>query len=254
MIHKIKPQWLILLAILTLVMSGVKLANQTPKNTPLSTKTTVNIDTPFPLKKGSYWVYEGVAKWTKNNTNQVNEKTLTWKMEVLDTIQRGHITVAILKGHTADLAWYQEGKEPGDYLIVQVNTDKFYLVSGERTQQVLQRVRDEGDFLANLLEEWELFLEWPLMPGKVFGPSSQISRQDGGYRWNVEDRQQVGLNVQGTSLWDKKTQYRLSFRTAADYSIVNFMPGVGITRYRYLHHGTVAASDFKLIEYHQPNE
>ena len=39
-------------------------------------------------------------------------------MEITDAIQRDTIQAATVKGHPMDLAAYQEGAKPGDYLIV----------------------------------------------------------------------------------------------------------------------------------------
>lgn len=82
------------------------------------------IQSGFPPSKGSYWIYQGVTKWTKPNSNEVIERTLKWKMEVIETINREQVTAAIVKGFPEDLAWYEEGKERGDYLIIQVGKDK----------------------------------------------------------------------------------------------------------------------------------
>jgi len=35
------------------------------------------------------------------------------------------------------------------------------------------------------------------------------------------------------------------------YEIIEFVPGVGITRYTFFHHGTVSETDLRLIEYHK---
>ena len=49
---------------------------------------------------------------------------------------------------------------------------------------------------------------------------------------------------------EKMSQFLLSFRTRPDHTIIEFVPGIGITRYVYVHHGTVAEADVKLIEYY----
>ncbi|MBO0351892.1 hypothetical protein J0895_22975 [Phormidium pseudopriestleyi FRX01] len=187
------------------------------------------------------------------NSGQVKQTPITWKMEVIDTFERGPLKIAILKGYPADVAWYSEGKERGDHLIIEVSPGKFYLVSDERARLVLQRLTDEADVLVNLLEDLELLLDLPLIPGKAFGPSEQITRLDGGYRWNVETSEQVGLEVQGISSRESHTQYHLTFRTAPDIMNIYFVPGIGITRYQYQHNGAIAETDLKLIEYYPGN-
>ncbi len=207
----------------------------------------------FPLVPGSYWVYEGITQWMSPNSGQINQTPITWKMEVVDTFERGPLNIAILKGYPADVAWYSEGKERGDHLIIEVSPGKFYLVSDERARLVLQRLTDEADVLVNLVEDLELLLDLPLIPGKVFGSSEQITRLDGGYRWNVETSEQVGLQVQGISSRESHIQYHLTFRTAPDMMSIDFVPGIGITRYQYQHNGAIAETDLSLIEYYPGN-
>ncbi|AFY84079.1 hypothetical protein [Oscillatoria acuminata] len=246
-----KPKWLFFLAILTLFFLGVREVTPVQKDPiPPATVTTETPRIDFPLIPGSYWVYEGMTQWMSPNSGQINQTPITWKMEVVDRFERGPLKIAILKGFPADVAWYSQGKERGNHLIIEVSPGKFYLVSDERARLVLQRLTDEADVLVNLLEDLELLLDLPLIPGKVFGPSEQITRLDGGYRWNVETSEQVGLEVPGISSRESHIQYHLTFRTAPDMMNIYFVPGIGITRYQYQHHGAIAETDLKLIEYY----
>lgn len=249
-----KPKWLFFLAIFTLFFLGAREVTQVQKDPiPPATVITEQERVDFPLVPGSYWVYEGITQWISPNSGQVNPTPITWKMEVVDTFERGPLKIAILKGYPADVAWYSEGKERGDHLIIEVSPGKFYLVSDERARRVLQRLTDEADVLVNLLEDLELLLDLPLIPGKVFGPSEQITRLDGGYRWNVETSEQVELDDPRISSRESHIQYHLTFRTAPDMMSIYFVPGIGITRYQYQHHGAIAETDLKLIEYYPGN-
>jgi hypothetical protein len=42
----------------------------------------------FPLKPGTYWVYEGTVMWTVGT--EVKEKIITWRMEVVEAIEAVH--------------------------------------------------------------------------------------------------------------------------------------------------------------------
>lgn len=231
-----------------------------------------NTETPFPLIKGSYWIYKGTVKWTQAGSIDINgkrssckvlEKTLTWKVEVIETISRGHVFAAILKGHPGDLVNYEEGRDRGDYLIIRVGLGKFYKLSGERGKEALKRLKDKkysdrhffaGDkkySLGYLGIGAEPFLDLPLQVGKVFGSSEWITRVDKQYMWLVESAGEIQLtDIRGISSSHKMKQYRLAYRTNPDHVIVDFVPGVGITRYIYEHHGTPMDVDLKLIEYH----
>ncbi len=216
---------------------------------PAANETSANIF--FPLRKGSYWIYQGQTKWTSPETSQVLEKNITWKMQVEDVMQRGHLVIAKVKGYPQDLAWYDEGKMPGDYLIVQAD-EKYYLIEGKkRVREVLSRLADQNDALVNLVQESELFLEKPLEKFQSFGETAQLTREDGFYHWVVDDENQTELDqLQGSPLLaGTHTQYHLTLRTLPEHIFVDFVPGVGITHYTYSHHGTVAEADLSLVEY-----
>jgi hypothetical protein len=199
----------------------------------------------FPLLEGSYWVYSGTVKW--EISGEVKQETLTWRMEVIEaTAREGVVAGYALRGHPSDLAWYEEGREPSVYAIVQVGVDRFYKTSID----ALERIRDEGDSLGALIHEGELFLELPLFTGKRFCEAEYISRLDGWYCWVVGPMEEVTLEgVVGASSLGTVSAYSVRSFTLPDHVIVEFVPGVGITRYEYVHHGTVSEVDVRLIEY-----
>jgi hypothetical protein len=45
-------------------------------------------------------------------------------------------------------------------------------------------------------------------------------------------------------------EYSLEFRTNPDDTEFSFVPGIGITKYNYHHHGTVADTELRLVEFH----
>ncbi len=208
----------------------------------------------FPLTPGSAWIYQGTVKWTRAESGEVVEKALTWKMQVVDTVERGHVTACVLEGHPADLAHFDNGKTPGDYLIVRVGPRKFYLLRHGRSQEALRRLRDQNDTLHGLVQEEELFLDTPLVPGEVFGPAEQVTRQDGSYYWIVEGERRIKLgHIKGVPAQTPNVEYQLAYRTRPDHTEVGFVPGLGITRYKYVHHGTVSEAEVRLVEY-QPGK
>jgi hypothetical protein len=234
--------------VLALVILALGAASAWASGTP-----SPNLDEPtvFPLATGTYWIYRGPVKWTPVNSSEVNEQVLSWKMEVTETIQREHVLGAVLKGHPMDLAWYEEGKAPGDYLIVRVSGHQFYLLTGQRMEDALAKLRDKDDDLIGVVHDDELFLDLPLTIGKVFGEAFQITRQDGSYYWIVEGEEQVRLaDVHGVPTGTTATEYQLAFLARTDSQRVGYVPGIGLTHYAYVHHGSVAEADLKLVEYH----
>ncbi len=204
----------------------------------------------FPLSKGTTWVYKGTSKWTRTGSGEVAEKPVTWRMQVLETLTRDQVTAAVVKGYPLDLAHLEDGKAPGDYLIVRVGPGKYYLLRQLRTEEVLRRLRDENDLLGGVVREDEIILDAPLVPGKIYGEADLITRQDKMYSWIVEEARPAELRgIKGIAPAGGKMEYEITQRTLPDHQIVEFVPGIGITRYVYGHHGTVSETDVKLVEF-----
>lgn len=206
-------------------------------------------DDPFPLDKGNYWVYEGNVRWTEV-PDKVKEKNITWKMEVVEVFDREHLHAAIIKGHPSDLAWYEEGLNPGDHLILKVGNSKFYLVSQPRAGEIMKRLKNPDDYLGNLVTEQELFLEYPLLKGAVFGDTGQFTRPDMFYFWFVEAAEKIRPEgIKGLTSEKEMDKYVLTYQSAPDHQNIGFIPGVGISSYTYVHHGTVSEAYLKLVEF-----
>lgn len=203
------------------------------------------------MAKGTYWVYTGPVKWTSADSYEVQEQVMTWKMEVTDVFQRDSIRVAVVKGHPSDLVFYDEDRTPGDYLIVNVNDQKYYLLSDERAQAALKRFKDSQDGLVDFVDDSELWLDLPLTPGKSFGETTQITRPDRMYTWVVEDGGPAQLaGVTGVTPSAGMVASELWLTNLPETDSVEYVLGLGITRFTFDHHGTVASVDLKLTEYH----
>jgi hypothetical protein len=204
----------------------------------------------FPLETGNYWVYRGTAIWTLDNSDKTKSGHVEWKMEVIDALDRGGVHAALVEGFPFDLAWYEPGKKPERYLIVAVDEDLIYVLQGTEVAPAWKRLRDENDLLQDLVREDELVLSFPLHSRKRFCDVEFITRDDGDYCWTVENEAAARLaGIRGVTGRNRR-QYDIAFRTNPDHQIVTFVPGVGITRYQYTHHGTVAQTDVKLVEFH----
>ena len=204
----------------------------------------------FPLVEGAYWIYKGQVLWMElgDTTGIVNEDTLTWKMEVLEVVNRGNVTGAFMKGHPDDLNWYEKGKERGFYVIIKVGSKYFY---GDTKDW--ERLKDKNDNLIDLVNISNLFLDLPLWKGKKYGEDAQLTRTDYYYCWFVTDKKEVYFKeIEGVEADVKRKQFSIMYRTNPDHVIIEFTPNIGITRYIYQHHGTVSEVDVKLIEYYVP--
>lgn len=209
---------------------------------------------PFPLEKGNFWIYQGEVKWTEVPDKVLN-KNISWKMEILDTIKRGHLFAAVVKGHPHDLVWYEGYQTPGDYLILRVGNSKYYILDQPRADEAIKRLKNMDDFLGGLVSEDDLFLEYPIKKGDVFGQAAQLTRPDMSYFWFVESVDKIRPEgIKGVASQKELEKYVLTFQSAPDHQVVGFIPGVGISSFLYMHHGTVAEADLKLVEFKQASK
>ncbi len=204
---------------------------------------------PFPLSPGAWWVYEGTVKWTEA-ADQVKERVLSWKMEVVRVTESGPLEIAVMKGHPRDLCLYAPGVTRSDYLMVR-DGDRYHLVEPPQTRPLEQLLADHAA-LSGLLTAENVILQFPLREGDSFG-SGENERTDGLYRWTVQSAEEVRLtDIKGIADGTRGTQYKIVYRTLPDHQVVDFVPAIGMTSYLYKHHGTVAEVDVHLVEYHGP--
>jgi len=204
----------------------------------------------FPLDKGTFWVYAGNVTWVTPETPAVQRRTITWRMEIVDVIPRDLLVAAVVKGHPRDLIWFDPKREPGVYVIVQVNLRKHYLLEGERAQTVLKRVKDPADLLSDLVRESEIFLETPVTLGQRFCQTEMLTRTDWRYCWFVEEeRTPTVKSIPGVPVdWDGP-EYGIVYRSLPSDEFVGFAPGIGLTSYDFSHHGTNSYVQLKLTAF-----
>ena len=191
----------------------------------------------FLLTEGNFWNYHG----------SFNGKTLNVRMQVMKVMKDGEVTFALMKGFPSDV---MEGEnwEAGLWGLIAVN-GHYYRVTGSRVDSIRNKLLDTTGVHSGLVTDADLFMTALYDTGQVYGEASQLTRADGNYFWKVSERKAweassiKGLKVSGT--FDRFT---LNFRTVPDETIIEMVPGVGIVRYQYCHHGTPAELDMKLVE------
>ncbi|HSC44305.1 MAG TPA: hypothetical protein VLC94_00675 [Candidatus Acidoferrum sp.] len=204
---------------------------------------------PFPAAPGTYWVYRGHVRWTKSGTDQVAEAPITWRTEIRKVIPHGDFLGIVVNGFPFDTAWADDHATPSDSLLVE-SKGRLYFVGDQRFQQAVQRLEQPSDSLDGLFSDDDLILEWPLATGQKFGDPSGMARTDGHYCWVVSSLEKTALpGVRGAGSRDHD-QLVLEYWTNPDNTRFAFVPGVGITRYEYHHHGTVADTNLELVEFH----
>jgi len=201
------------------------------------------------MSQGTYWNYQGMVRWT-HDTNRVSETKVTWHTEISRFIQHADVRAAVVKGFPSDLDWSNGRPQPSDSLLIE-SGGKFYVVANERFTDALHQVEQPSGDLSNLLSDDDLFLRWPLQRGQKFCDSDGMARPDDWYCWVVETS---GLSIlQGITGVPsrKRPEFIIAYRTNPDHIRFTFVPEVGLITCEYHHHGTVADTELKLVEFHQ---
>lgn len=204
---------------------------------------------PFPISPGTYWVYRGHVRWTQVGGNHVSDAEITWRTEIRKVIAHGDTLGIVINGFPFDSAWADDHATPSDSLLVESN-GKFYFLGDERFQPAIRRLEQPSDSLDDLFSKDDLILEWPLTKGQKFCDTSGMARTDDRYCWVVASSTKTALlGVAGVAKRNH-VEFALEYWTNPDNTRFVFVPDVGITKYEYHHHGTVADTNLDLAEFH----
>jgi hypothetical protein len=226
----------------------------------------------YPLCAGNTWSYRGSIEWVSENGTVKKDKA-TSAMEVMDTVKIGSTEIIKVKGSPNGLKLQDTGvsKEnkfnedesaitaPGygeNHVIIRTADETYYDIDSELMNSVYSIINgkntsgkdDIEQSLRQLFKESASpFLELPLSVGKSFGNISTINRDDGMYCWVVKKEENVDLaSIKGLESFGVRKQYTLRFATFPDETEVDFVPGVGITGYRYKHNGSALQYNMRL--------
>jgi hypothetical protein len=204
---------------------------------------------PFPMSVGTSWAYRGIVRWSLS-TGKVSETKVEWKTDILRIIRHGEYTGAVVRGFPGDLDWSDGHANATDSLLVRFGQEKFYLISKERFASSVQMLENPNESLQGLLSEGDIFLQLPVAKGNKYCDAENMARSDGHYCWNVESSESIDLaDLSGGIITGRGTSFRIRYVTNPDDLTYEFVPGVGITLYEYHHHGTVADTELRLIEF-----
>jgi hypothetical protein len=204
----------------------------------------------FPLREGTYWVYQAVVRWGTADSSAPHEKLMEWKMEVDRVIHRGSVLAAVVKGFPRDLDGSHGDTKPAESLIIESGRTKFYWIPPASFKTALAQIENPKNSLGSLTTGDNIFLDLPLAQGKKFCNMTGMIRTDGFYCWMAEEPEAAQLNgVKGLPSGDL-TAFPVHFFTADNATSFDFVPGVGITRYSYQVHGTVTDTELHLVEFH----
>jgi hypothetical protein len=94
----------------------------------------------------------------------------------------------------------------------------------------------------------DLILRFPLRTGDLFGRDA-ADRRDTFYAWFVEAADSVPASVRSLNPGVTDSLYSVVYRTTADYTLIGFVPGLGVAHFVYSHHGTMAETEAWLVAY-----
>jgi len=199
----------------------------------------------FPFAKGSVWIYEGMNKFT--GSEGVKEKSLHVAMEIKNVITEGKNSVAIVENFPPTLCWNEGKIVNAKSLLINIGGKKIYTISD--SAEVQNYMADTKKPIQSLIKKAELILDFPLKRGKSFGYYDNVKRTDKYFCWNVEKMQSDKIdNIKGINPNKVYRQAGLFFRTAPDTRSFCFIHGVGISEFKYIHHGTIEELNLRLTE------
>lgn len=192
----------------------------------------------FPLKEGNSWNYQG----------KYNEWEVKLQIKVLLVKKEGNLAFALMKGFCTDPLEGEEW-ESSVWALLVVGNEYYYKVSGSRIDSINKCLLNNESVHSGLVTDADLFMVALSDTGRIFGEAAQLTRNDGNYYWKVSEKHAYepssikSLNIKGT--FDRFT---LTFKAIDSDVTMDIVPGIGIVRYRYCHHGTPEELDMKLSD------
>jgi hypothetical protein len=200
----------------------------------------------LPLTPGTSWTYRAEVAWSAVGADSVQRTTIDWTTTILTVETRDSTSVATVRDWPTGLAWWEPDQPPVTSLLVCI-AERIYHV--EPLEGVTQALVDS--LLTGLRRPTadELILRFPLRTDDLFGRDA-ADRDDTLYAWYVESSQPIPAELAGLRAGLSDSLYTLAYRSLPDHQLVDFVPGLGVTRYVYGHHGTVAEASAVLVGYY----
>jgi hypothetical protein len=166
----------------------------------------------------------------------------------MSAVRNDSVVVAVVRDWPTALAWWEPGRNPDISLIV-CRAGRVYHI-GSPVGPV-DAYRDSLLLGTAKPHRKNLVLDLPLKVGALIGRDPN-SRGDVLYAWIVESATSVEPRLRALVTTAADSSYTLAYRALSDRQVVDFVPGLGVARYRYAHHGVVSVVDAGLIGYRSP--
>jgi len=203
----------------------------------------------LPLTPGTSWIYEGTVTFSEQEAEKPVTRNVSITMKVERVYQKPEFTVAVVSGFPGDLDWSNGQVEPKPSLLIETAKHEVFLDPLPPDFDYAKLEKDAAS-LDKLMSEDNLLFRWPLKKGMKFGDAESVTREDGNYCWVVMEQNSQKLSgIKGIPS-NTVEVFLLRYATNPDDTEMELSPGVGILSYEYHHHGTVADTILKLIEFH----
>ena len=199
----------------------------------------------FPIEPGLTWTYRGHVRWTGSD-RRVHSDSITWTTKIISVRAGPNARAALVRGWVQDLAWHDPSKKPAFSALIE-RKGQLYQVAAEDSAGAVALL--ETATASNAPPELDdLVLDSALVAGTVYGRDSVTSKRDDTmYGWYVASDSVVAALAAWKATSARVRRVTLEHRTQPDYQRIDFVPGVGITRFVYSHHGTVAETDVRML-------
>lgn len=203
----------------------------------------------FPLTPGTSWDYAGTVTWFDSDTQKPVSENVSITMKVVKVYQKPELTIAVISGFPSDLDWSNGQVEPKPSLLMETKNHEIFLNALPPDFDYSKLDKDAASF-DKLLAADNLLFRWPLKQGMKFGDPESVKRDDARYCWFVAEQRTRNLDeIRGLPPRSAEVSL-LRYVTNPDDTGYELTPGVGILSYEYHHHGTVADTNLKLVEFH----
>jgi hypothetical protein len=203
----------------------------------------------FGLVYGRSSVYVGTARWTGDG-KRVHSTSVVWPMDILQVRASSDTRGALVRGWIQELAWYTPGQRPAFSVLFEHRGHLYHLTASDSAAAVdslTVLMRDP----ASAATHAGLIVDSSLVIGRIFGGDpDRGQRNDALYAWQVDSKEAFteafSRRAQWSALVAEPTRWRIAYRTLPDEQVIDFIPGVGISGFVYVHHGTTATVDVHL--------
>lgn len=180
----------------------------------------------FPLAYQTQWHYRGTVRgdWTRMTA----ARSVSTTMRVDSHVKVGRFEIAVVRGTPWEVSCFPRGsgRPPLTNVIVR-DGSSYYHLQMQDPDPIMDVFHSERE-VEEELQGNQPFLVMP-MKGRTSIGCETHSAMD---CWTVEER---------------NGEFELTYRTNPDYEILDFQPGVGITRFRYNHNGSPCKIDLRLV-------